>query len=48
MHLHSTHTQHLWSDLHLKSDGRSVVEFFFTETVNVFRPVAIYAKELCR
>ena len=47
MHLHSTHTpllQHLWLDPHLKSNWRSVVEFF-AETV-VFRPLTISTEEL--
>ena len=48
MHLHSTHTPlllYLWSDSHLKSDQRSVVEFF-VEKVNMFRSLAVYAEEL--
>ena len=49
MHLHSTHTpllQHLWLDLHLKSDWMSVVEFFGGGTINMFKLLAVYAEEL--
>ena len=38
MHLHSTHTpllQHLWSDPHLKSNPRPVVEFFLGNSQRV-------------
>ena len=50
MHLHSTHTpllQHLWLDLHLKSDWMSVLEFL-GGTVNMFRLLAVYVEELHR
>ena len=51
MHLHSSQTpflQHLWLDLHLKPDQRSVVEFL-AETINMFTQLAAYTEELhCR
>ena len=44
MHLYSTHNrhlQHLWSDQHLKSDQRPVMELF-----DVFRPLTVFVEEL--